>query len=70
MHAVEAGEAAHEGDEDDEKDDAELEHVVQHAAEGHEERPELFTRRQQVGQTGEAGDTDRLVTDVTASGRC
>ena len=68
MHAVEAGEAAHEGNEDDEEDDAELEHVVQHAAEGHEERAELLTRWQQVGQAGEARDMDGLVTGVMASG--
>ena len=45
---------------------------MQHAAEGHEEWAELLTRRQQVGQAGEAGGTDGLVRGGTASGggRC
>ena len=39
VSAVEAGEAAHEGEQHQEEDDAETDDVVQHTSERHQQRP-------------------------------
>ncbi len=52
VDAVEAGEAAQEGEEHEYEDDGEAKHVVQHPPERHEQRSELQAKRLRVARLG------------------
>ena len=67
MHSIQTREAAHEGYEYDNEDDTELDDVMKHTSKRHQQRSELFTGRQQMGEAGETGEDtgDTMITMAT-----